>query len=93
MDDLSILEIINLLSIGLCSHNFKVHVASDILPEQNFIPPENLKSQTYLNNLSEWTIKQKMKLNEEKTKQMIFNFTDNFQFSTRNILNEIFLKL
>ena len=28
-----------------------------------------------------------MKLNIEKTKQMIFNFTNDFQFSTRNILN------
>ena len=28
-----------------------------------------------------------MKLNKDKTKQMIFNFTDNFQFSTRTTLN------
>ena len=30
IDDRSILEIINLLSIGLSSYNFKSHVASDI---------------------------------------------------------------
>ena len=29
-----------------------------------------------------------MKLNEDKTKQMIFNFTNNFQFSMRNKLND-----
>ena len=28
-----------------------------------------------------------MKINEEKTKQMIFNFTNNFQFSTRTFIN------
>ena len=87
VDDLSILEIINLLTIGLCSYNMKAHVASDIKTEATFIPPKNLKSQTYLNNISEWTDNQKMRLNEEKTKQMIFNFTNNYQFSTRNKLN------
>ena len=46
-----------------------------------------MKSQTYLNNISEWTDNQKMRLNEEKTKQMIFNFTNNYQFLTRNKLN------
>ena len=87
VDDLSILEIINLLSIVLCSYNMKAHVASDIKSDSTYIPPENLKSQIYLNRLSEWTDKQKMKLNEGKTKQMIFNFTNNFKFSTRNTLN------
>ena len=28
-----------------------------------------------------------MKINEDKTKQMIFNFTDNYQFSTRTSIN------
>ena len=28
-----------------------------------------------------------MKIYEEKTKQMIFNFTNNFQFSTRTFIN------
>ena len=87
MDDLSVLEIINLLTIGMCSYNMKAHVASDVISGSTFIPQENLKAQTYLNNISEWTEKQKMKLNKDKTKQMIFNFTDNFQFSTRTTLN------
>ena len=85
--DLSILEIINLLTIGLCSYNVKAHVASDIKSNATYIPSENLKSQTYLNSIIKWTDNQKMRLNEEKTKQMIVNFTNNFHFSTRNKLN------
>ena len=87
VDDLSILEIINLLTIGMCSYNMRAHVASDIISESTYIPAENLKSQTYLRNIGQWTDHQKMKLNIDKTKQMIFNFTNNFKFSTRNTLN------
>ena len=89
VDDLSILEIINLLTIGLSTYNMKAHVASDIQSDSTFITPENLKSQTYLQKLSAWTDKQKIKLNEEKTKQMIFTFNNNYQFSTRNKLNDV----
>ena len=50
---------------------------------------ELLKSQDYLTKIKEWTDKQKMILNERKTKVIIFNFTDNHQFSTRlNMNNE-----
>ena len=33
--------------------------------------------------IDEWTKKQKMEISEKKTKAMIFNFTNKFQFSTR----------
>ena len=88
VDDFSILEIVNLLTIGLCSYNMKAHVASDIKTNATYIPPENLKSQAYLTSISEWTNQQKMQINESKTKQMIINFTNNFQFSTRNTVND-----
>ena len=52
VDDLSILEIVNLLSVGLCSYNVKAHVFSDITSETTFIPRENLKTQKDLNNKS-----------------------------------------
>ena len=42
IDDLSILEKINLLYIGLSSYNFKGNVASDIIKNGCFLPPENL---------------------------------------------------
>ena len=83
VDDLSILEIINLVTIGITSYNFKQHVASDIAIDHKYLPAENLKSQKYLKNINEWTIKNKMLLNKKKTNYMIVNFTNNFQFSTR----------
>ena len=85
IDDLSILELINLLSIGLSSNNWKKHVASDV-PESGYIvSSENLKSQSYLNQISEWTKKNKMELNIKKTCAcaMIFNFTKDFQFTSQ----------
>ena len=50
IDDLSFLEIINLISQGLCSFNFKHQVSSDIASQ--FFPPDNLKTQTHLNRIS-----------------------------------------
>ena len=63
IDDLSILDIINLISIGLSSYNTKLHVPSDVAQHNQFIPPANLKSQQYLDNLSEWTDINLMQLN------------------------------
>ena len=83
VDDLSILEVVNLLSVGLSSHNFKSQVASDIPLHGQFINKSDLKSQQYLNEIDEWTSNQKMIINEKKTKTMIINFTQNYQFTTR----------
>ena len=83
IDDLSILEVVNLLSIGLSSYNFKLHVASDIPSNGYYIPPENMVTQLHLDKIGVWTDQNKMLLNKEKTKAMLFNFTNNFQFSTR----------
>ena len=83
MDDLSILEIVNLLTIGLSSFNVKSQVPSDILENNKYIPPQNLKSQNFLNQIDSWTQKKKMKINSKKSKTMIFNFSRNHQFSTR----------
>ena len=69
--------------IGLTSYNTKFQVPNDIHMSNNFIPKENLKSQSHLNKIEEWTDRQKMKLNTDKTKCMIFNFTRSKQFSTR----------
>ena len=83
LDDLSILEIINLLTVGLSSFNLKGQVPSDIHTHNQIIPSCNLKSQQWLNELSDWTQNQKMKINCEKTKTMIFNFTEKYQFGTK----------
>ena len=66
LDDLSILEIINLLTVGLTSYNIKLHVPSDIGTHNQYIPPQNLKSQKWLDWISDWTDKQKMKINEKR---------------------------
>ena len=83
IDDLSVLEMINLLSIGISSYNYKQHVPSDIPENGCYIPSENLKSQVYLNKICMWTKQNKMEVNAKKSQAMIFNFTRNFQFSSR----------
>ena len=88
VDDLTVLEKINLLITGLSSFNCKASVPNDIPDHNQFISPENLKSQEYLNQIKEWTDKQKMVLNVKKTKVMIFNFTNKYKFTTRLALND-----
>ena len=38
VDDLTVLEIINLLTVGITSYNLKQHVPSDVPVHNNFIP-------------------------------------------------------
>ena len=83
VDDLSTLEIINLLTVGLSSFNMRNQVPNDIPVHGQFIDGNKLKSQDYLNKLNQWSENQRMIINQKKTKAMVFNFTDNFQFSTR----------
>ena len=83
VDDLSTLEIINLLNIGLASFNCKAQVPNDISVHGQYVPGENLQSQQYLEKLDSWATEKKMIISEKKTKAMIFNFTGKYQFSTR----------
>ena len=87
IDDLTVLEIVNLLTAGISCLNLKQHVPGDLPIHNQFIDPENLESQKHLNKISDWTKNQKMKINEKKTKFMIFNFTKNYQFGTRLSIN------
>ena len=93
VDDLSILEMINLISVGLASYNFKQHVASDIGVDQSYLKTENILSQSYMDKITKWTKENKMKLNAKKTKIMIINFTRNYQFSTRILLENQLLEI
>ena len=93
VDDLSILEKLNLILCGLSSYNFWNHVASDVGIEQKYLPPENFKSQSYLDQLENWTAENKMKLNIEKSKLMVFNFTEDYQFSSRLYLEDNLLEI
>ena len=83
VDDLSTIELINLLTIGLASFNIRNQVPNDIISENTFIPPESLQSQKWLNSINKWTEEHKMVINERKTKAMLFNFSNDNQFSTR----------
>ena len=65
-------------------------MASDIVENGYFINPDNLKSQVYLDKIAEWTNEKQMMLNRKKSKVMQFNFTKDYQFSSRLTLeNEV----
>ena len=75
VDDLSFLEIIYLLNVGIASYNVRNHVPSDIPSHNQIIPASNLETQKHLQKIEKWTKNQKMKLNAKKTKSIIFNFS------------------
>ena len=85
-DDLSILE---LVAIGgaLTEYDFKKHVASDIPIGDKFLKPENLKTQQNLIQVAQWSENNLMRLNEAKTKYIIFSRTKS-NISTRITVND-----
>ena len=87
VDDLTILEIVNLLTIGISCFNLKQEVPNDVQIHNQIVPAKHLESQKWLDLINDWTINQKMQINEKKTHTMIFNFTEKYQFSTRLQLN------
>lgn len=82
MDDLTLLEVISLLDVGLASHNFKTQVSSNIPQHNQIIRSEHLKTTNYVKEINDWTERNLMKLNEKKTQQIIFNFNRDKQFTT-----------
>ena len=93
VDDLSILEMVNLISAGISSYNFNLHVASDIGVNQSYLPSENICTQSYMDRIEQWTNDNQMKVNGKKTKLMIVNFTRNYQLSTRIYLEGELLEI
>ena len=88
VDDLTFIEILNLINIGLASHNTRQQVPNDVPTHGQVIPSSHLKSQQYIDNINIWTKNQEMLISEKKTKSMIVNFTHNYQFHTRMKINE-----
>ena len=81
-DDLTVVEIINLLNIGISTARVRDTVPSD-LPEHNQqVDNNNLKSQEYCQRISQWTEQNLMELNAKKSKTILFNFSKNHQFAT-----------
>ena len=70
------------MSIGIASHNSKATVPSNVLSSNLIIPANNLRTQKHLDDIQKWTADKKMKLNVDKTKNIIFNFSRDNQFST-----------
>ena len=79
VDDLTVLEVINLLNIGISSFNCKQQVPSDLPIHGQVVDSCHLKSQEYLDRINLWTDAQQMIISDKKTKSMIVNFT-NFSF-------------
>ena len=82
------ISLINLLTVSLTYYHIKSQVPNNIPCHNQFISSEKLKSQEYLNEINKWTVENEMLINQKKTKALIFNFTDNYQFTTRLTLNE-----
>ena len=93
VDDLSFIEIIYLLNVGMASYNLHSHIPTDIPTHNQLVPKENLRSQEIINQISDWTTKQKMKLNESKSQNMIFNFSKTKQFTTNLKMNNTRLEV
>ena len=52
VDDMSLMEIINLILCGLQNYDFTTHVASDIPLDTKFLPKENCRSQSILDSVA-----------------------------------------
>ena len=67
-----------------------MHVASDIPENGYFTSNSNLKTQEYLNKVCKWTSDNMMELNKKKSQAMLFNFTRDYQFTSRTVMeNEV----
>ena len=83
LDDLSVLEIVNLLTVGISSYNIKAQVPNDIPIHNGYIEAKNLKIQENIDNICDWTRSRQMKINSRKSCGIIFNFTNKYKFTSR----------
>ena len=83
LDDLSVLEIVNLLTVGISSYNIRTQVPNDIPSHNGYIEAKNLKIQKNIDSICEWTRSKQMKINAKKSCGIIFNFTDKYKFTSR----------
>ena len=72
VDDLSCLEVVNLINIGLASHNFRQQVPNDIPVHGQIIPSSHLKSQIFIDKIYQWTKNQEMIISGKKNQ--IYDF-------------------
>ena len=91
VDDLTTIEILS-MATKIVSYNLHQHVPSDIGVHNQYLPKEETSTQNVVNEINDWTNNQKMKLNVDKTKYMVLNFTHNYQFNTRISLDGTILE-
>ena len=66
INNLTCLEVLNLINIGIASHNFKQQVPNDIPTHGQIIPSSHLKSQIYIDKINQWTKNQETIISGEK---------------------------
>ena len=72
VDDLEILELIMMTGI-LQDYNILDHIPSDIPLDHQFLPPNSYNTKSNLDQLSSWTLDNKMLLNPLKCNYLIFS--------------------
>ena len=90
IDDLATTEIVQ-TEDKLKDYDVWQHVPSDVATGQQFLPPDTFKTQTRNKDLAKWTVDNKMKINEGKSKYMVFNKSKE-NFATRLTINNKFIE-
>ena len=67
-------------------------MASDVTFGNKYLSPESIKSQEYIKKIEDWTEAKQMKLNVEKSKYMVINFTKKYQVNSRIYMQNELLK-
>ena len=86
IDDLALTEIVK-LEDKLEDYDVWQHVPSDVGIDQKFLPPNKIKSQIRNDQIQTWTEQNKMKINQSKSKYMVFTKTKE-SIATRLSLNQ-----
>ena len=68
VDDLSLLEIVNLVNIGISSHYTRQQVPNDLPTHGQIVDGCKLRSQEYLDKINLWSDNQEMIASEKKPK-------------------------
>ena len=87
-DDLTVLEFVSLLNVGLSSQNVRLSVPSNLPSHNQFVPRDHLKTQGYLDKISKWTDDNLMELNAKKSKVMLVIDSKNYQFTTGLVMKD-----
>jgi hypothetical protein len=86
IDDLSIVENVDQQS-KLIEYNVHQHVPSDVATGQRFLPPSTFNTQATNDQIAEWTVNNKMKINSDKSNYMVVT-NSREKFATRLTLDE-----